>query len=175
MDSQCTSKNIVKDDQLHKQHDPGTEKVFIITNNTCKNNEKETNGIDKTNTVLKVDDEDQEKKRSKMQRRYEHFVDKNWDKFLIALKALLFVGYFVYFGFAVAHHIGDEGSWRLIGCTLLAVCLMIWRLFKRSKLYNYWNSAMNAVGDSYSEGKRSTVVRWWEYVCYNIIIIHAQL
>lgn len=76
------------------------------------------------------------------------------------IKCLLLVGYFVYLGFAIAHHVGDEGSWRLIICTILGLCLIAWHFVKKTKYYNRWKELIESSDTWYSEGKKSLIVRW---------------
>lgn len=88
------------------------------------------------------------------------FFEKKRDTIVLVAKVFLLIGFFVYFGFAVAHYVGDEGSWRLIGFTIFGICLLAWRYLKRTKIYEFWKSFTSSVSEAYSTGKRSTVIRW---------------
>ncbi|XP_052798136.1 solute carrier family 28 member 3-like [Mya arenaria] len=87
------------------------------------------------------------------------------------LKLILLLAYFVYFGFALAYHVGDEGSWRLIVCTIFGVLLILWRLFKRTRVYLIWESFLNKVSEEHSKGRRSLVLRWVLYVLMTLFMI----
>lgn len=87
-------------------------------------------------------------------------IHQNRSQIYLATKVTLSVGFFVYFGFAVAYHVGDEGSWRLIVCTIFGVCLITWRLFQRSKHHKHWTTVTTAVSKAYQGGKRSLILRW---------------
>jgi hypothetical protein len=87
-------------------------------------------------------------------------VDANFDKIILLGKVVLVLGYFVYFGFALAYHIGDEGSWRLVWCTALGVWIACWGLLKRTKCYTGWSLAVDKLFVEYSKGRRSSIFRW---------------
>ena len=103
---------------------------------------------DKSNPVMKIT------------RRTKSCIEDNFDRIVLLGKFVLAIGYFVYFGFALAYHIGDEGSWRLVWCTCLGVWITCWGLLKRTKCYTSWSSAVDKLFAEYSKGKRSTVFRW---------------
>lgn len=88
------------------------------------------------------------------------FLGKKRNIIVAVVKALLLTGYFVYFGFTVAHHVGDEGSWRLIGFTIFGCFLLVWRYVKTTKIHRFLLSARGKLSKAYSTGKRRTIVRW---------------
>lgn len=88
------------------------------------------------------------------------FFEKKHDTIILVVKVFVLIGFFVYFGFAVAHYVGDEGSWRLIGFTIFGICLLVWRYLKRTNIYKFWKSFTGSVSGAYSTGNRSTVIRW---------------
>ncbi|XP_060561577.1 solute carrier family 28 member 3-like [Ruditapes philippinarum] len=96
-------------------------------------------------------------------RRTKTCVDANFDKIIVLGKVVLVLGYFVYFGFALAYHIGDEGSWRLVWCTALGVWIACWGLLKRTKCYTGWSLAVDKLFAEYSKGRRSSIFRWCLY------------
>ncbi|KAK3588274.1 hypothetical protein CHS0354_037066 [Potamilus streckersoni] len=69
----------------------------------------------------------------------------------------LFAGYFVYFGYAIYHRFGDEGSHRLLGFTIFAVILIIGKI-----IFNMYrvkvNTVLDCVGNAISY-KRLTRLR----------------
>ena len=88
------------------------------------------------------------------------FLETNSEKIILLGKAVLLLAYFVYFGFALNHHIGDEGSWRLIGCTVVGVLFLIWNLLKRSRLHSKLTSGLQIYCSEFTEGNRTLVVKW---------------
>ncbi|XP_053375871.1 solute carrier family 28 member 3-like isoform X2 [Mercenaria mercenaria] len=99
------------------------------------------------------------------------YLEDNFDRIILLGKVLLFLGYFVYFGFALSYHIGDEGSWRLIGCTILGVWITFWSLLKKTRCYSGWSSFVDKVYDEYAKGKRSLIVRWCLYVAMTAFMV----
>ncbi|XP_045173475.2 solute carrier family 28 member 3-like [Mercenaria mercenaria] len=107
----------------------------------------------------------------KIARKTKTCVDDNFDRIVLFGKVLLFLGYFVYFGFALSYHIGDEGSWRLIGCTILGVWIISWSLLKKTQCYSCWSSIVENFFDKYSKGKSSLILRWFLYVAMTVFMV----
>lgn len=87
-------------------------------------------------------------------------IKRNKRGFMIGFKAFLLLGYFVYFGFAVAHHKNDEPSWRLIVSTVFGVLLISWSCFKARPEYVCFQKYLDSLSQKYSSGKRRLVIRW---------------
>jgi len=91
--------------------------------------------------------------------RLKAFAKMRHKQILRGVKLLLFLGYLVYFAFALAYHIGNEESWRLVGCTAFGVLLITWRLFQRTEGYKIWSNVSDNCLACYSKGKRGFAVR----------------
>ncbi|WAR01097.1 S28A3-like protein [Mya arenaria] len=85
---------------------------------------------------------------------------KHHDKFEFAFRVLLLIAYFVYFGFAVSYHVGDEGSWRLIVATVFGIWLIVWHFLKRTHFYVILVKFSENALHEFAKGKRSLVVNW---------------
>lgn len=96
-----------------------------------------------------------------IQKKVKRFVDNNFDKIVLLFKVTLLLGYFVYFGFALNYHIGDEGSWRLIACTTFGAWLIVLKLLKKTGCYRRWTAFWERVYNCYKSGKRSLIIRWY--------------
>ncbi|KAL4224165.1 hypothetical protein ACF0H5_017618 [Mactra antiquata] len=101
----------------------------------------------------------------------EIFLDKNRAKFMSLLKIVLLIGYCVYFGFAVSSHQGDEDSWRLVWCTVLAAWLAIWSLFKKTRCYENYVSLVDTIYFQYTTGRRSLFIRWFLYIAMTVFMV----
>lgn len=87
------------------------------------------------------------------------FCDQHKKTIVILFKVLLFLGYLVYFGFALSYHIGDEGSWRLVGCTILGAWLISWNYLKMTSRYTKYCTFVDRIHDQYRKGNRSKITR----------------
>jgi len=94
------------------------------------------------------------------QTRIRRMLTKHHGKLVTLVKFTFLAAYFVYFGFAVSYHVGDERSWRLIGATILGVWLIIWNYYKSTKSYYRMSTSLSNALHSYSKGKPSIVVKW---------------
>lgn len=106
-----------------------------------------------------------------LENRLRRFLDKNHEKFMIVFKVALLLGYFVYFGFAVSHHVGDEGSWRLIGFTIFGAWIIAWNLMKKTSCYSRLKLLIDSLFYQYKKGKRSLVIRWILYVSMTVFMV----
>ncbi|XP_061179837.1 solute carrier family 28 member 3-like [Saccostrea echinata] len=83
------------------------------------------------------DDEEQEnytgcaKVANKIQTAVSIVLSKHGKKISLAFKLLILLLYFVYFGYAIYYRFGDEGSIRLLVCTILGVLLLLIHIFQR--------------------------------------------
>lgn len=82
------------------------------------------------------------------------------DAIIKIIKLVLLLAYFVYFGFALAHKFGDEGSLRLVVCTVFGVLLALWFQFKKTRHHKNFIDLTHKLYRSYKIGNRSRVTRW---------------
>ncbi|KAL4224356.1 hypothetical protein ACF0H5_017810 [Mactra antiquata] len=99
------------------------------------------------------------------------FLDKHRETCWVILKVLLLMGYFVYFGFAVSYHLGDEGSWRLVGFTILGAWLISWNLLKKTKCHQLYSRFVDGFISQYNTGRRSLIIRWCLYIAMAIFMV----
>lgn len=108
------------------------------------------------------------------QRRYEEFIlgiQSSIAKWYTAHKktfwtcvGLIFgILWFIYFGFAMEHKFGDEGSWRLLGVSLFAVLLISFN--KLTSAYeseiNAWKDNNKNIGNSKWAKRGGPFMRWF--------------
>ena len=97
---------------------------------------------------------------TKYMNKVEAFFQVYKQKVILSLTGALILGYFVYFVFALIYHVGDEGSWRLIGCTILGVLLLSWQQLKKRGWTRVLTTPANNCLKMISTGKKSSIVRW---------------
>ena len=84
-------------------------------------------------------------------------------KFIIFIKIILLFGFLGYVGYAFSVRFGDEGSIRLLVCTVFGLSLIAWRTFKRSKYRSILDKAKQTCALLRNRRLRK-VVRWYVYV-----------
>ncbi|XP_060586075.1 solute carrier family 28 member 3-like [Ruditapes philippinarum] len=99
------------------------------------------------------------------------YLKANSDKFIFLGKVVLLLAYFVYFGFALSYHIGDEGSWRLIGCTICGILIIAWHVLKRTGFHSKLTAGLQALCTEYSKGNRSLILRWLLYIAMSAFFV----
>ena len=81
------------------------------------------------------------------------FLTKYNKQIWIVIKFVLFCLYWVYFGFALYHHYGGEGSKRLIGASAFGLILIIWHFIGGSVL-KVWRAMVNSCTGNCTETGR---------------------
>lgn len=76
------------------------------------------------------------------------------------LKVVILLAFFVYVGIAVYHRFGDEGSWRLLICSVLGVLLILWFKLKKTSAFTDFIKLTRGLYKSYKTGNRSRITRW---------------
>ncbi|XP_045171660.2 solute carrier family 28 member 3-like isoform X1 [Mercenaria mercenaria] len=102
---------------------------------------------------------------------FENFMKENSDKFFIIAKGVLSLGYIAYFICALTYHFGDEGSLRLLGCTILAAWIFGWKVFSFTDFYPKWIGFIHTVYIEYCKGKRRLLVRWFLYIAMTLFMV----
>jgi hypothetical protein len=142
-----------------KNENAPSEEVKHHQNNTVSGiqftNKNSENGSD-----FKLKFSESKSKFSKTARAKIKYLKANSDKFILLGKVVLLLAYFVYFGFALSYHIGDEGSWRLIGCTICGILIIAWHVLKRIGFHSKLTTGFQALCTEYSKGNRSLILRW---------------
>ena len=91
------------------------------------------------------------------------FFQQNKGKFIIFIKIILLFGFLGYVGYAFSVRFGDEGSIRLLVCTVFGLSLIAWRTFKRSQYRSILHKANRACAVLRNRRLRK-VVRLYVYV-----------
>ncbi|XP_025093354.1 solute carrier family 28 member 3-like [Pomacea canaliculata] len=90
------------------------------------------------------------------------WVKKNRRQLIIGIKAVVFLLYFAYFGYAMYYRFGDEGSIRLLACTVLGVLILLLSLTSDAIIQK-----LGAICASVNLSRRQragTILRWVLYV-----------
>nr|KAG5693766.1 hypothetical protein BaRGS_032450 [Batillaria attramentaria] len=100
-----------------------------------------------------------------------NFCSKNKETILLVIKLVLLLAYFCYFGYAMYCSFGDEGSYRLIVCTILGVIILILHLTS-SHIAMARESLCGGGGGDDNKGNRvRTIIRWSLYVMSTIAMV----
>ncbi|GFR94193.1 sodium/nucleoside cotransporter [Elysia marginata] len=92
------------------------------------------------------------------------------------LKIAFLVGFTAYFIAAMAYRFGDEGSHRLLGCTLLGIVIVLFPYLKQFAMWAVQKCyGSNSLSTRHSEmwRKAKTVIRWGMYVVMTGIMIYT--
>lgn len=73
------------------------------------------------------------------------------------------MAYFAYFGYAMYYRFGDEGSLRLLVCTIIGVLLLVYSYLGDTVLKPVHDNINFFLGDVTHEKKRR-IIRWYVVV-----------
>ncbi|GFR94218.1 sodium/nucleoside cotransporter, partial [Elysia marginata] len=86
------------------------------------------------------------------------------------------IGFAVYFVFAMLHKFGDEGSYRLLVCTILGIWIVVWPYLKKfviTTVRKAYGSDSLTMAHSIIFNKIRLVIRWLLYVAMTAFMVYV--
>lgn len=86
-------------------------------------------------------------------------ITKNKKILKITVSIILLLLYLSYVGYSLSFRFGDEGSWRLLVCTIIGLLYLTWKLITASALYE---TLKKSLGSKNPENitKARKIIRW---------------
>ena len=84
---------------------------------------------------------------------------------VIGMKVVIMIGFLACVVYSFTVRFGDEGSIRLLVCTVVGLSLISWKRFKRSK-FSWTHCRLKPTCNTRSWNKQRKIAQWYVYLFY---------